>query len=224
MPAGNARFKGCIFDLDGTLLYTLPTIHHYCNRSLAHFGFHSITLQECQDLCRLSIANFYQRLLLLGGCPSDEVKSLHPLIRDYDCEWYLQDFAYLTEPYEGIAKTLQILRKRGIRTGVLTNKPNEIAQSLIRTFFGELIEICVGQTPDSIPKPEPRSMDRILQGLALSRDELAYVGDTDVDMRTAINAGAFAVAAAWGYQPRQTLAAFHPGFIADKPQDILTLF
>ncbi|MGE4548757.1 MAG: HAD family hydrolase [Intestinibacillus sp.] len=224
MPSANARFKGCIFDLDGTLLYTLPTIHYYCNRSLAHFGLHSITLQECQDLCRLSIAHFYQRLLQLGGCPEDAVPSLHPLIRDYDCESYLQDFTYLTEPYPGISETLRTLRARGIRTGVLTNKPNEIAQSLVRSFFSELIEVCVGQTPESISKPDPRSMDGICQGLSLSSGELVYVGDTDVDMRTAINTGTFAVAAAWGYQPRQTLEAFRPGFIADAPQDILTLF
>lgn len=62
-------FRACVWDLDGTLLYTLPTIHHYCNQSLRHFGFHGITLDECRDLCRLSIAEFYHKLLKLGGCP-----------------------------------------------------------------------------------------------------------------------------------------------------------
>lgn len=61
-------FRACVWDLDGTLLYTLPTIHHYCNQSLRHFGFHDITLDECRDLCRLSIAEFYHKLLKLGGC------------------------------------------------------------------------------------------------------------------------------------------------------------
>ena len=63
-------FRACVWDLDGTLLYTLPTIHHYCNQSLRHFGFHDITLDECRDLCRLSIAEFYHKLLKLGGCPT----------------------------------------------------------------------------------------------------------------------------------------------------------
>lgn len=54
-------FRACVWDLDGTLLYTLPTIHHYCNQSLRHFGFHDITLDECRDLCRLSIAEFYHK-------------------------------------------------------------------------------------------------------------------------------------------------------------------
>ena len=66
-------FRACVWDLDGTLLYTLPTIHHYCNQSLRHFGFHDITLDECRDLCRLSIAEFYHKLLKLGGCPPDRV-------------------------------------------------------------------------------------------------------------------------------------------------------
>lgn len=78
-------FRACVWDLDGTLLYTLPTIHHYCNQSLRHFGFHDITLDECRDLCRLSIAEFYHKLLKLGGCPPDRVAALQPAIRDYDC-------------------------------------------------------------------------------------------------------------------------------------------
>ena len=73
-------FRACVWDLDGTLLYTLPTIHHYCNQSLRHFGFHDITLDECRDLCRLSIAEFYHKLLKLGGCPPDRVAALQPLL------------------------------------------------------------------------------------------------------------------------------------------------
>ena len=62
-------FRACVWDLDGTLLYTLPTIHHYCNLSLAHFGFHGVTLDECRSLCRLSIAHFYHKLLATMTVP-----------------------------------------------------------------------------------------------------------------------------------------------------------
>ena len=90
-------FRACVWDLDGTLLYTLPTIHHYCNQSLRHFGFHDITLDECRDLCRLSIAEFYHKLLKLGGCPPDRVAALQPAIRDYDCAGVPQRF-HLSHP------------------------------------------------------------------------------------------------------------------------------
>lgn len=222
--ATTQNFRACIFDLDGTLLYTLPTIHYNCNASLAHFGFHGISLPACRDLCRLSIAQFYHRLLELGGCPADRIADLQPQIRDYDCAEYLKDFTYLTEPYEGISETLRELRARGIRTGVLTNKPRDVAQSLMDHFFGDLIELCIGQTPDTISKPDPRSMDGILSGLSLTREEIVYVGDTDVDMQTARNTGVFPVAASWGYQPLDALMPYAPGLIAEQAADVLKLF
>ena len=109
-------FRACVWDLDGTLLYTLPTIHHYCNQSLRHFGFHDITLDECRDLCRLSIAEFYHKLLKLGGCPPDRVAALQPAIRDYDCAAYLSDFTYLTQPYAGPHRD-PLLRTRYFKRG-----------------------------------------------------------------------------------------------------------
>ena len=148
-------FRACVWDLDGTLLYTLPTIHHYCNQSLRHFGFHGITLDECRDLCRLSIAEFYHKLLKLGGCPPDRVAALQPAIRDYDCAAYLSDFTYLTQPYAGVCETLAELNRRGIKNAVLTNKPNAVACALIDRFFGDAMELCVGQTPETISKPDP---------------------------------------------------------------------
>ena len=116
-------FRACVWDLDGTLLYTLPTIHHYCNQSLRHFGFHDITLDECRDLCRLSIAEFYHKLLKLGGCPPDRVAALQPAIRDYDCAAYLSDFTYLTQPYAGVCETLAELNPVASRTPFLRINP-----------------------------------------------------------------------------------------------------
>ena len=56
-------YRACVWDMDGTLLNTLPTILYYCNQSLAHFGLHSIAMEDCRDLCRLPISHFYHRLL-----------------------------------------------------------------------------------------------------------------------------------------------------------------
>lgn len=223
-PVPQQRLRACIFDLDGTLLYTLPTIHHYCNKSLAHFGLRSISREDCQDLCRLSIAQFYHRLLELGGCPPERIPALAPRIRDYDCAIYLTDTTHLTAPYPGILELLQTLSARGVPIGVLTNKPHALAQSVVQHFFGDLVSVCVGQTPDSISKPDPRAMDAILQTLALARDEAIYVGDTDIDMQTANNANVAAAAVTWGYQPLSVLLPHKPAFVIEHPTDLLTLF
>lgn len=224
LTATKSQFKACIFDLDGTLLNTLPTIHHYANRSLTHFGLRSVTFQDCKALCRLSISQFYHKLLLLGGCPEEAVDALKPLIRDYDLKIYLQDFTYLTEPYDDVIDTMRTLKSRNILIGVLSNKPDKLAQALISIFFDGLVDICIGQTPDSVSKPDAKSMDKIKQGLSLQKDEIVYVGDTDVDMQTAINAEVFSVAVTWGYQPCESLMPFCPNFIAEKPTDLLKLF
>lgn len=217
-------FRVCVWDLDGTLFYTLPTIHHYCNRSLRHFGLGEISLDACRSLCRLSIGEFYKRLLVLGGCPGGEVDRLAPLIRDFDCEIYLKDFTYLTRPYDGIPETLLEMRKRGVTSAVLTNKPHAIACSLVKRFLGESITLCIGQTPTSISKPDSRSLDRILEVLQAERRQVIYVGDTDVDMLTAKNAGVACAAALWGYQPPEVLEPYAPAFMAAAPWDLLALF
>lgn len=218
------RFRACVFDLDGTLLYTLPTIHHYCNRSLAHFGLQSIAIEDCQELCRLSIAQFYQRLLALGGCAPEHIEALAPQIRDYDCAIYLENAIHLTTPYDGVAALLQTLQARGVPVGVLTNKPHALAQSVVQHFFGDLVSVCVGQTPDSISKPDPRSMDAVLQSLGAERGEVLYVGDTDIDMQTARNTGVSAAAVTWGYQPLSALMPYEPALVVQDPMELLKFF
>lgn len=215
---------GCIFDLDGTLVDTLPTVHYYCNRTLTHFGLGEVTLDQCRSLCRLSIAEFYPGLLRYGGCPEDRIEALREPIRQYDLEGYLQDIHYLTKPYPGIEDTLRRLRAAGVVTAALTNKPAPLAESLLTSLFPGLLDAIAGQTPDSISKPDPRSLTNLLDRLGLKVDQALYVGDTDVDMRTAQNAGAAACAVTWGYQTREELQAFHPDYIVDTPNALCSIF
>lgn len=160
----------------------------------------------------------------LGGCPPDRVATLQPAIRDYDCAAYLSDFTYLTQPYAGVCETLAELNRRGIKNAVLTNKPNAVACALIDRFFGDAMELCVGQTPETISKPDPHSMDPVLEQLGIPREQILYVGDTDVDMQTARNTQTAAAAAAWGYQPLEMLLPYHPEFIVRRPEQLLTIF
>lgn len=217
-------YRACVWDMDGTLLNTLPTILYYCNQSLAHFGLHSIAMEDCRDLCRLPISHFYHRLLRLSGCPEQDVERLQPAIRDYDCASYLKDFSHLTEPYEGIRETLEALRDMGIKNAVLTNKPDALAHSLTRQFFGGLMEACIGQTPQTISKPDPRSMDRVLDTLHVQCSEILYVGDTDIDMQTAHNSGAAAAAACWGYQSIEQLMPYSPEHVIHALGDLIEIF
>lgn len=212
-----------VFDLDGTLLNTLPTIHYYCNKSLSHFGLRSISEEECKDLCRLSIRHFYHRLLIMGGCPQEQLDVLQPKIRDYDIQSYLGDYMIFTEPFKGITEILDQINQNGLISVVLTNKPHDIAVKLVNTFFGDKICLTIGQTPDSISKPDARSILQISEKLQVEKDRLIYIGDTDVDMQTANNAGVTSIAVTWGYQERENLESYNPDFIINSPEELLRL-
>lgn len=217
-------YKACIFDLDGTLLYTLPTIVHYNNRALKKFGFNEISLDKCKQLCRLPYKEFYENLLLFGGCPEQDVEKYRDAVGSYDQKIYMEDMLYLTEPYPGITRLLEALKTKNIKLAVLTNKPDQIAKSVIGATFGGIFDLCVGQTPTNIPKPDPRSLWNVIEGLSLTREECVYVGDTDIDLITAKEAGVFSIAASWGYQPADVLQEYEPCAIISQPEEVLAYF
>ena len=123
-----------------------------------------------------------------------------------------------------MCETLAELNRRGIKNAVLTNKPNAVACTLIDRFFGDAMELCVGQTPETISKPDPHSMDSVLEPLRKPHHYLLYLGDTDLDMQTARNTQTAAAAAAWGYQTLEMLLPYHPEFIVRRPEQLLTIF
>ena len=212
--------RACVFDLDGTLVDTLPTIHHYCCASLTHFGLEPVTLAQCQRLCRLPGVEFYPQLLRFGGCPEERVEELREPICQYDHASYLQNVFYLTEPYPGVKSMLGQLREMGVITAVLTNKPALLAAPLMERFFPGLLDEIAGQTAQTIPKPDPRSLTGLLDRLGVDRKSCLYVGDSDVDMITARDAGVSACAVTWGYQTREELSLFSPAWFAGSAEEL----
>ncbi|MDF3002604.1 MAG: hydrolase, family variant 1 [Bacillota bacterium] len=217
-------YKACIFDLDGTLLNTLHTIAHYSNKALEHFGFEKLPLEKYQVLCRLSYKEYYKTLLKFGGCPEDQTEDLYDQIGTYDHQAYLEDALYLTRPYEGINELLEKLAEKRITLAVLTNKPDHVAQKVITALFPDTFDLCVGQLPDQPAKPDPNALRRVVDLLGLQKDECIYVGDTDVDIKTAKGAGVYSIAAAWGYQPIEMLEKNEPDELIHRPEEVLAYY
>lgn len=218
------EYSACIFDLDGTIINTLPTVLHYCNRTLDHFGFSHISADVCQTLCRLPIGVFYHELLRLGGCPEMEVDKLAPEARDFDIESYAADPGRMSKAYDGITELLLALRAKGILLGVLTNKPHIIAQVLIADLFPGLFDNVKGQTTHSISKPDPRCLLDYIAALGLDTGNCLYVGDSDVDMKTAKAAKVDVAAVSWGFQSKEHLLEYAPDYLCEAPKDLLKLF
>ena len=111
-------YKACIFDLDGTLLNTLPTIVHYGNHTLKTFGFQEIEADYYGSICGLSFKEYYESLLRYGGCPEKDVEELADRVGHHDLEMYTKDPFYLTEPFAGVPEILTALKQRDVRLAV----------------------------------------------------------------------------------------------------------
>lgn len=214
--------KGVIFDLDGTILNTIDDLSSAMNQMLTEFGY-----PARQDL-------FYHKQSLGFGARS-YVKSCMPEEAAADdakvdaClaryrELYGSHASILTKPYEGIPEMMEALSRKGIAINVLSNKPDAPTQALVSEWFSQFKPQCVyGERPGLPRKPDPTVPLAIAEGLALAPCEMAFVGDSEVDIKTGIAAGMLSIGVLWGYRTREQLLANGAELLAETPQDLVTL-
>jgi len=144
------------------------------------------------------------------------------------CRRFAQEYAkrwsVKTHVYEGVGELLDELSRRGVPMAVLTNKPDEFTQVVVRKLLGQWQFAAVrGVGSDGLKKPDPAGAIAIAAGLGIRPAECLYVGDTNTDMQTATAAGMFAVGATWGYRPASELIANGAKVLIDKPLELLGL-
>lgn len=213
--------KTCIFDLDGTLLYTIDNITARVNGTLEKYGFEKISAELCMSIVGKGSRNLIGRVLDLRGVSDETLRETfyQDFLKDYDA-----DPNYLVTPYEGIPELLSELKSRGVRLGVLSNKPHPATLLSIDTFFPNVFESVYGGRDGYPLKPLSDSADVILGELGARADEIAFIGDSEIDVHTAINVGAgLGIAVTWGYRSREQLAAAGATVFADTPTEILKL-
>lgn len=212
--------KACVFDLDGTLLNTLPTIAHYVNVMLTRYGIAPYETEEYRAFVGNGSRDLLRRALLGREAKVSDFEAFHAeYVKNYDC-----DPAYLTVPYEGVYELLSLLRARGCRLAVLSNKPDSSIKLLVDRFFPNTFDIVRGAREGIALKPAPDALLDILKAFASSPDECFYVGDGKPDMLLARDAGvAVPVAALWGFTPSEEL--LHIGGIGAKtPKQAAEIF
>lgn len=211
--------QACIFDLDGTLLYTLDSIAAPTNRVLEHFGLPAQPLEAYKYFIGDGLKNEMKRALIAAG---DEGAS-HLEEAFALCEqWFGEDPLYHVEPYDGIPEMLAALKERGVRLAVLSNKPHAQAVSVVETIFGKgTFDHIQGQT-DRIPiKPDPTGVYEVLEALGVAAGDCLYIGDTNTDMRTGKNADLRTVGVTWGYRPRTELKEGGADIIIGRPAQLI---
>lgn len=194
------KYKTVIFDLDGTLLNTLDDIRDSLNISLSKFGQDEKSAEEV----RRAVGNGSRRLVELSLEGGDK----HPMFQnvfDFYNAYYPEHSNIKTRPYEGVIKLLKELKERGVKTAIVSNKPQEAVSILSREIFGGLVELSIGESAELPRKPNPAMLQRAVKELGCSLEDCVYVGDTEVDVSTAENAGMDLVIVLWGFRTKAEL-------------------
>lgn len=213
--------KACIFDLDGTLLDTIRALSYCISRTMEQFGYGEIDEEHTKRFVGEGYRELVRRALIFSG--DEELRHFESA-----CKRYLEIFAehsmHEVRPYEGIEEMLRLLKERGIRLAVLSNKPQAGTEHNIFQIFGErLFERVYGQREGMPLKPDPRALELLMEELGVERDEVLYFGDTSTDMQTGENAGVKRVAVLWGFRSEEELSSFSPEHMIKSPKEVLSL-
>lgn len=211
--------KLVIFDLDGTLLNTIADLAAATNQALQHYGYPTHEVEAYRFFVGNGINKLFERAL-----PETERTEENILkIRSRFVPYYDTHNADLSRPYPGIPELLRTLQQKGIKIAVASNKYQAATRKLIAHYFPEInfVEV-LGQREGTPAKPDPCIVHDIIAKAGVKQEEALYVGDSNVDMQTAHNAGVTAVGVAWGFRPRTELEALHPAHIIENAEELLS--
>lgn len=211
------HIKAAVFDLDGTLTNTLNDIATAMNRSLRLHGLPEFAVDEYRYLVGDGAKMLARRAV------RDRQELAESVRREYQA-YYQEHTLDTTRPYPGIPELLQALTERGIQVCVLSNKPHADTCGVVRHFFSEIPFAQIRGQVEGVPvKPDPTGALLIVRALGLKPEEFVYLGDTNVDMRTALNAGMHPVGVTWGFRPAEELAQAGAEHLIGNPLDLLQL-
>lgn len=196
------RYDAVIFDLDGTLLDTLADLTASVNAAMERFGLPGHTIEEVRQFVGNGVRRLIQRSVP-GGEEHPEFEQIFDSFREH-YEAHCMD---ATEPYPGVLSLLDWLKKEGVGTAIVSNKADPAVQKLKGVYFKELVDVAIGERKDCRRKPAPDCALQALSALGIQRERAVYVGDSDVDLQTAQNAGLDYILVSWGFRDREFLIA-----------------
>lgn len=208
-------YRCVIFDLDGTLLNTLDDLADAGNYALRKLGFPAHDVEEYKYYVGNGIPKLIQRIL-----PSESSHEMCDKAQRLFSEYYSSHSMDKTRPYDGIYDLLSRLVDDGIKIGIATNKDHDFAEKLVHVFFGDMVSVVLGRKDGSPKKPDPFSVNCIMEMLNAGKSNTLYAGDSNVDMETALNADLASCGVLWGFRTEKELRESGARFIAKTPNDL----
>lgn len=215
-PHAQFNFDTYIFDLDGTLLSTLPDLAASCNFALKENGMPARSIDEV----RMFVGNGVKKLMeraVPGGLANRNFEKAYQDFRKH----YMIHNLDTTQPYPDVIEMLQDLKDRGKNVAVVSNKFYAATQELCHHFFGHLVDVAIGEREGIQKKPAPDTVNEALRQLHADRAKSVYIGDSDVDVMTARNSGMPCISVLWGFRDQDFLAAHDATIFVSSPLQLL---
>ena len=210
------RYQTAVFDLDGTLLDTLEDLYLATNAALES---HSLP-RRSRDEVRMFVGNGVE-MLIRRAVPSDtDEKTTLAVLADFKTT-YAAICEDHTRPYDGILGMLTALREKGIRVAVVSNKFDTAVKQLCEKYFGDLVEVAIGERAGVRKKPAPDTVYEALKELGMTATGAVYIGDSDVDIQTARNCGMPCISVTWGLRDKDFLLQSGAEILVDIPERLL---
>ena len=214
------RLRAIIFDLDGTLLDTLEDLADAMNSVLAETRLPTHPVAAYRYFVGDGIEMLVRRSLPFEVPDERELARFVELAR----RAYAERWTCKTRPYPGVPEMVRAFARAGFRLAVLSNKPDDAAHAVVRTFLpGIDFEVVLGATPTRPKKPDPAAALEVAERIGVPPEEIAFMGDTSVDMRTAVAAGMFPIGVLWGFRTAEELIDSGARLLVAAPGDLLPL-
>ena len=211
------KIKTVIFDLDGTLLDTLEDLTDAVNHALLTFHMPVRTICEIRQF----LGNGIRRLMLLAVPEGEQNPDFEAVLAEFR-QYYDLHCNDKTKPYEDMLELIDALKEKNIQTVVVSNKVDSAVQTLKRRYFPQ-VEVAVGDREGLQRKPAPDSVLMAMETFHTKPAETVYVGDSEVDIETAKNAGIKCVSVLWGFRDREQLLESGAKILIKKPFELLEL-
>lgn len=211
--------KAVLFDLDGTLVDSLTDLADGVNRAIAKKGFQTHPVDAFKYFVGDGIPKMIERALPENRRDSNTVNEIK---KDF-LEYYSLHYADNTYAYKGMPELVTTLKEQGFIVAVVTNKQQDMADEVVKSLYGDAFDLIFGKR-DGIPaKPDPTAALMAMEQLGVTPKECIFIGDSGMDVATAVNSGAVPVGELWGFRQKDELLKNGAKYIINKPEELLDI-
>lgn len=212
------KYDTVIFDLDGTLLDTLEDLADSVNFALSLYGFPCRRIEEIRSFVGNGVARLMELSIPDGMNNSQYGKCLADFRNHYS-----KNKQNKTKAYKGILELIRQLAKENYKLAIVSNKFDGAVKELNQVYFGGYIKVAIGESEGVSKKPAPDTVFKALDELGSAVNKAVYIGDSEVDVKTAKNSGIVCIGVTWGFRNRQVLEQEGADYIIDKPEELFKI-